>query len=50
MVRTLRRGSPVARLTRIALSLLVLSLVAAVALPAAASHSHAFVDRGAHLR
>ena len=39
MVRTLRRGSPVARLTRVVLSLLVLSLVAAVALPAAASQT-----------
>ena len=36
-MRILRRGSPVARLTRVVLSLLVLSLVAAVALPAAAS-------------
>jgi hypothetical protein len=39
MVRTLRRGSPVARLTRVVLSLLALSLVAAVALPAAASRT-----------
>jgi sugar lactone lactonase YvrE len=39
MVRTLRRGSPVARLTRVVLSLLVLLLVAAVALPAAASQT-----------
>ena len=39
MVRTLRRGSPVARLTRVVLWLLVLSLVAAVALPAAASQT-----------
>ena len=39
MARTLRRGSPVARLTRVVLSLLVLSLVAAVALPAAASQT-----------
>jgi sugar lactone lactonase YvrE len=39
MVRTLRRGSPVARLTRVVLSLLVLALVAAVALPAAASQT-----------
>ena len=39
MVRTLRRASPVARLTRVVLSLLVLSLVAAVALPAAASQT-----------
>jgi sugar lactone lactonase YvrE len=37
MARTLRRGSPGARLTRVVLSLLVLSLVAAVALPAAAA-------------
>ena len=37
MLRTLRRGSPVARLTRVVLSLLVLSLVAAVAVPASAS-------------
>ena len=42
MVRTLRRGSPGARLTRVVLSLLVLlvlSLVAAVTLPAAASRT-----------
>jgi sugar lactone lactonase YvrE len=39
MARILRRGSPVARLTRVVLSLLVLSLVAAVALPAAASQT-----------
>ena len=39
MARMLRRGSPVARLTRVVLSLLVLSLVAAVALPAAASQT-----------
>jgi hypothetical protein len=39
MMRTLRRGSPVARLTRVVLSLLALSLVAAVALPAAASQT-----------
>ena len=38
-MRTLRRGSPVARLTRVVLSLLVLSLVAAVALPAAESQT-----------
>jgi sugar lactone lactonase YvrE len=39
MARILRRGSPVARLSRVVLSLLVLSLVAAVALPAAASRT-----------
>jgi sugar lactone lactonase YvrE len=39
MARILRRGWPVARLTRGVLSLLVLSLVAAVALPAAASQT-----------
>ena len=39
MARILRRGSPVARLTRVVLSLLVMSLVAAVALPAAASQT-----------
>src|SRR4029453_10700412 len=39
MARILRRGSPVARLTRVVLSLLVLSLVAAVAVPAAASQT-----------
>jgi sugar lactone lactonase YvrE len=39
MLRTLRRGWPVARLTRVVLSLLVLLLVAAVALPAAASQT-----------
>jgi sugar lactone lactonase YvrE len=39
MARIRRRGSPVARLTRVVLSLLVLSLVAAVALPAAASQT-----------
>jgi sugar lactone lactonase YvrE len=39
MARILRRGSPVARLTRVVLSLLVLWLVAAVALPAAASQT-----------
>jgi sugar lactone lactonase YvrE len=37
MLRTLRRGSPVARVTRAVLPLLVLTLVAAVAVPAAAS-------------
>ena len=37
MLRTLRRGSPVARLARVVLPLLVLALVAAVAVPAAAS-------------
>jgi sugar lactone lactonase YvrE len=39
MLRTLRRGSPVARLTRVVLSLLILSLAATVALPAAASQT-----------
>jgi sugar lactone lactonase YvrE len=39
MARILRRGSLLARLTRVVLSLLVLSLVAAVALPAAASQT-----------
>jgi sugar lactone lactonase YvrE len=39
MLRTLRRGSPVARLARVVLPLLVLALVAAVALPAAASRT-----------
>ena len=37
MLRTLRRGSPVTRLARVVLPLLVLSLVAAVAVPAAAA-------------
>jgi sugar lactone lactonase YvrE len=37
MLRTLRRGSPVAQVTRVVLPLLVLALAAAVALPAAAS-------------
>ena len=37
MLRTLRRGSPVARLARVMLPLLVLALVAAVAVPASAS-------------
>ena len=37
MRRTLRCGSPVARLARVVLPLLVLSLVAAMAVPAAAS-------------
>src|SRR5215204_6243149 len=39
MLRTLRRGWPVARLARVVLPLLVLALVAAVALPAAASQT-----------
>jgi sugar lactone lactonase YvrE len=37
MLRTLRRGLPVTRLARVVLPLLVLSLVAAVAVPAAAA-------------
>jgi sugar lactone lactonase YvrE len=37
MFRTMRRGSPVARLARVVLPLLLLALVAAVAMPAAAS-------------
>jgi sugar lactone lactonase YvrE len=37
MLRTRRRGSPVTRLARVVLPLLVLSLVAAVAVPAAAA-------------
>jgi sugar lactone lactonase YvrE len=37
MLRTLRRGSPVTRLARVVLPLLVLSLVTAVAVPAAAA-------------
>ena len=37
MLRTLRRGSPIARLARVMLPLLVLALVAAVAVPASAS-------------
>ena len=37
MLRTLRRGSPVARLARVMLPLLVLALMAAVSVPASAS-------------
>ena len=45
MARILRRSSPGTRLTRVALSLLVLSLVAAVALPAAASQTPQVIVR-----